>query len=123
MQALKKRGRIENKLTYSLEKEIYDWISFNRSLDNPVTTWAIGIQNLKKEPLYLNIKPKSLLMAVYLFMERNNLSPRTASHVGQELPNDIIDRIYIFLKSIINKRKLYDIDSNHIVNMEEPACS
>ena len=95
-------------------------VTFNRSLGKPVTTWAIGIQILKKEPLYINIKPKSLLMAVYRFMERNNLSLRTTSHVGKELPNDTIDRIYIFLKSVINKRKLlYDIDSNHIVNMDE----
>ena len=76
---------------------------------------------LKKEPSYINIKPKSLLMVVYRFMERNNLSLRTASHVGQELPNDTIDRIYIFLKSVINKRKLYDIDTNHIVNIDETA--
>lgn len=114
-------GRIEHKMSYALEKEIYDWVTFNRSLGNPVTTWAIGIQMLKKEPSYKNVKPKSLLMAVYRFMERNNLSLRTASHVGQELPNDTVDRIYMFLKSVINKRKLYDIDSNHIVNMDETA--
>lgn len=54
-------------------------------------------------------------------MEKNNLSLRTASHVGQELPNDTIDRINIFLKSVINKRKLYDIDSNHIMNLDETA--
>ena len=102
-------------------KEIYDWVTFNRSLGNPVTTWVIGFQMLKKEPSYINIKPKSLLMSVYRFMEKNNLSLRTASHVGQELPNDTIDRINIFLKSVINKRKLYDIDSNHIMNLDETA--
>ena len=44
------------------------------------------------------------------------------SHVGQVLPNDTIQKEFIFfLKSVINKRKLYDIDSNHIMNMEETA--
>ena len=71
-------------------------------MGNPVTTWAIGIQMLKKEPSFKNVKPKSLLMAVYLFMERNNLW--TASHVGQELPNDTVDRIYMFLKSLASDR-------------------
>ena len=46
-------------------------------------------------------------MAVYRFMEINNQSIRTVSHVWQELPSDTIDRIYISLKSVINKRKLY----------------
>ena len=36
-------------------------------------------------------------------MERNNLSLRNVSYVGQELPTDTIVRIYIFLKSVIIK--------------------
>ena len=45
----------------------------------------------------------SLLMAVYRFMERNNQSLRTVSHVEQELPTDNIDRVYTILKSVISK--------------------
>ena len=66
--------------------------------------------NDKKRTFLENIKPISLLMAVYRFMEINNQSIRTVSHVGQELPSDTIDRIYISLKSVINKRKLYGIE-------------
>ena len=51
----------------------------------------------------------SLLMAIYRFMERNNQSLRTVSHVEQELPTDNIDRVYTILKSVINKRKLYSM--------------
>ena len=46
-------------------------------------------------------------MAVYRFMERNNQSLRTVSHVEQVLPTYNLDRIYTILKSVINKRKLY----------------
>ena len=60
--------------------------------------------NDKKEPSYINIKPISLLMAVYRFMKRNNQSLRTVSHVEQKLPTDNINRIYTILKSVINKR-------------------
>ena len=49
-------------------------------------------------------------MAIYRFMEINNQSIRTVSHIVQELTSDTIDRIYISLKSVINKRKLYGIE-------------
>ena len=33
-----------NRITNTeLEKSLYDWIDFNRSLGNPITTWSIGI--------------------------------------------------------------------------------
>ena len=37
-----------NHINFKLEAEIYNWICFNRSLGNPVTTWAIAIEVKKK---------------------------------------------------------------------------
>ena len=39
-----------NKLNVKLENEIYNWIIFNRSLGNAITTWALGIEFIKREP-------------------------------------------------------------------------
>ena len=34
-------------MDYEIEKEIYNWIDFNRSLGNAVTTWSIGVEYIK----------------------------------------------------------------------------
>ena len=92
---------------YEAEKQIYEWIAFNRSLGNAVTTWAFGVELLKKCPDKINIKPHSLLNCVYRFMQRFNLSIRKGSHIGQQLPSDSEDRIIRFLRSIILLGKKY----------------
>ena len=38
----------KNHINFKLEAEIYNWICFNRSLGNPVTTWAIAIEVKKR---------------------------------------------------------------------------
>ena len=73
-------GLFKSKIDYEVEKEIYNWIDFNRSLGNVVTTWSTGVEFIKRYPDYLNIKPHSLLQALYRFMNKYNLSIRTASH-------------------------------------------
>ena len=106
---------------YEIEKKIYDWICYNRSLGNVITTWAVAIEFIKLNEKYKSYKPKSLYNVVYRFLSRFSLSIRSASHIGQQLPKDSTDRIISFLKEIINLRKLYDIKKENIINLDETA--
>ena len=42
-------------------------------MGNPITTWSIGIEIIKRNPTKGIIKPKSLLSFIYRFLELNNL--------------------------------------------------
>ena len=109
----------QNIINVELEKEICNWICFNRELWNPITTWSIGIEYSKRNTSKKNLKPKSLYNYIYRFMERYKLSLRQKTHVGQLLPPDSIDKIYMFLKEIIIIRKEYDIPLSNIINFDE----
>ena len=54
------KGRFKA-IDYEAEKQIYEWIAFNRSLGNAVTTWAVGVELLKKCPDKINIKPQFII--------------------------------------------------------------
>ena len=54
-------------------------------------------------------------------MKRYNLVQRAGTHIGQLLPYDSEDKIFMFLKEIINIRKQYNIPIQNIVNMDETA--
>ena len=82
-----------NKINVELKNEIYKWICFNRDLGNPITTWSIGIEFVKRDPSKKDLKPKSLYNYIYRFMERYRLSIRQKTHVGQLLPSDSIDKM------------------------------
>jgi len=102
-----------------LEDQLYNWIAFNRSLGNPVSTWSIGIELIRRNPQKAVIKPKSLLSWIYRFLDRNSLSIGSISHKGQLFPKNTEDYIFSLLKQIINIRKLYNIGPDSIVNMDE----
>lgn len=58
----------------------------------------------------------------YTFLKNNNFVIRKASHIGQSLLVDYENQITIFLKEIISKRKLLNIDDNNldlIINVAE----
>ena len=40
-------GSFKSKMDYEIEKEIYNWIDFNHSLGNFLTTWSIGVEFIK----------------------------------------------------------------------------
>ena len=92
-------------------------------MGNAVTTWAIGIEFIKRYPEYKNIKPHSLLKVIYRFLKRFNLSIRSVSHIGQQLPFNSEDLILLFLKEVIRIRKTYTINTNNIINMDETALN
>ena len=54
-------------------------------------------------------------------MKRYNLVQRAGTHISQLLPYDSEDKIFMFLKEIINIRKQYNIPIENIVNMDETA--
>ena len=88
---------INRTINIELEKSLYDWIDYNRSLGNPITTWSIGIEIIKRDKTKRDIKPKSLLSFIYRFLARNNLSIRKGTHIGQQLPTNSLDLVYSFL--------------------------
>jgi len=103
------------------DKSIYDWIDFNRSLGNCITTWGIGVEMIKRNPNLKELKLRTLQKRVERFLKRNNLSIRTASHIWQILPESSIDLVFNFLKEIIHIRKDYNIPKENIINMDEVA--
>lgn len=111
------------KADYETEKKIYDWIIFNRSLGNMISTWAVAIEFIKADIKYKNYKPKSLFMKVYRFLKRFNLSIRAGTHIGQQLPQDSKDLILKFLHKVITIRKTYNINKENIINVDETALS
>jgi len=88
-------------------------------LGNSITTWSIVFEILKRDPTKRDIKPKSLLSFIYSFLLRNNLSIRKGNHIRQQLPNNSFSLIYSFLKAIIHNRKLYNIEPEFIISMDE----
>lgn len=114
---------INRTINIELEKTLYDWIDYNRSLGNPITIWSIGIEIIKRDPTKRDIKPKSLLSFIYRFLARNNHSIRKGTHIGQQLPTNSLDLVYSFLKVIIQNRKMYNIDPEFIINMDETALN
>lgn len=112
---------IVNINVFNLDKELYMWIDFNRSLGNEITTWSIAIEMIKKDLSKSNLKPKTLVWSVYRFMKRNSLTIRTGSHIGQQIPFNAEEKTFSFLKEIIRIRRYNGISSECIINMDETA--
>ena len=74
---------------------------------------------IRRDPNKNNLKPKSFYSFIYRFLKRNSLSIRSASHFGQQLPEDSIDKTFTFLKERIHIRKTFDIAPDGIVNMDQ----
>ena len=60
-------------------------------------------------------------MKVYRFLKRFNLSKRSDTFIGQELPHDSTDLILKFLYKVITIRKTYNINKENIINVGETA--
>lgn len=94
-----------------------------------IELWVIHLLQLVIGSQIIKKNLSSIILNLYLYkfsiiisiLERNNPSHSKITHIKQELPTDTKDRIFILLKSVINKRKLYDIDSNGIVIMDQTA--
>jgi len=104
-----------------MKKSIYDWIDFNRSFGNAITTWAIGIEMIKRDPNLKDIKPRTLQKKVERFLKRYYLLIRAATHIGQQLPSSSLYLTFSFLREIIRERKCHNIPIQNIINMDETA--
>ena len=85
--------------------------------------WEIQLLFVKRDPTKRDIKPKSLLSFIYRFLAHNNLSIRKGTHIGQQLPTNSLGFVYSFLRTIIQNRKLYNIEPEFIINMDETAIN
>ena len=76
----------------------------NWKLELPVTTSVVISYLLKLEP---KKKEKLWMLLKYLVVDvlKNDFVLRRASHIGQPLPSDYMNKIIIFLKDIITKKK------------------
>ena len=77
---------------------------------------------MKIFPEFSNKKEHALKVWYYTFLKNNDFVIRKALHIGQALPVDYENKIIIFLKEIISKRKLLNINDNNldsIINVDE----
>jgi len=101
---------------------LVQWILQNRKLDLPITTSVVISYLLKLEPKFKEKTNNALKIWCFRFKKKNNFVLRRASHIGQPLPSDYMNKITIFLKDIIDKRKILKIDNNNlhlIINVDE----
>ena len=77
---------------------------------------------LKIAPELQDKTNKALISWTYRLLQKYNFVLRRASHIGQRLPLDYENKITVFLKDIISKRKELNIDENNLhllVNTDE----
>ena len=73
------KGNLNKAVGKELPCRLYNWIAFNSSWDDPISSWSIGIELIRRNPLKTNIKSKSLLSWIYRILERSSLSIRSIS--------------------------------------------
>lgn len=94
----------------------------NSKLELPVTSTLVKKYILKIAPELKDKTNKALICLTYRLLQKYNFVLRRASHIGQRLPLDYENKITVFLKDIISKRKELNIDENNLhllVNTDE----
>ena len=102
-----------------IEKNLIEFIEFNRKLNNPVTTWCIANELFKYYPNLKNDNYLNITKWIYRFLERNNFTFRRSTHVGQELPLNTINVASEFISSLFNSRYSMKYTEDLIANMEK----
>ena len=69
---------------------------------------------LKLEPDLKDKSNKAIFCLAYRFLQKYNFVLRKASHIGQPLPLDYENKITVFLKDVISKRRELKIDKNNL---------
>ncbi len=98
--------------TLHLEPEILDFIHFNRKLGNPIDSFAVIIKLIQLDSSYQEKKLKTLQAWCYRFLQRNLLTFRRGTHIGQSLPEDYLIKIQGFLRFILRARNNHTYDLN-----------
>ena len=100
------------------EKEIIQYIEFNKKLSNPISTWALLLKLYKIVPERKNIPIKINQIFIYRLLKRNGYTFRTKTHVGQALSRLFI-QASLFLNECWDKRYQYHFWNDVICNMDE----
>lgn len=103
-------GGAKSQLSKENEIDIVNWIIQTRKLELPVTSTLVMKYILKITPELQDKTNKALICLTYRLLQKYNFVLRRASHIGQRLPLDYENKITVFLKDIINKRKELNID-------------
>jgi hypothetical protein len=108
-----------------LESVLFDWITEQRQLQNPVTRLLIItkvyslVQNtdFKNLPNIQEFKFSNSWLDG--FLDRYNLSNRRCTTIAQHLPEDLEEKKQNFINYILNKRTQYNYPLHLIGNMDE----
>lgn len=103
----------------NLENNLAKWVKEQREKGMPISTVQIRLQAriLASNMGFTNFKGGSNWC--FRFMSRNNLSVRTRTTVGQELPPDWENKKADFLKYVAEKIEENNFSTAQIINMDE----
>ena len=99
------------------EKEMWVFTETNRKLGNPLTTWALIVELLKREPTTRKMSKNSLLKWCSRFENKYYLSFKISKQEGKLMLADALHQLKLFFEDIKNKRINENIDT--IISVDE----
>lgn len=109
-----------------LEKALSEWIRERRRSGYVVTRTGLrlhAIKLAKEEKFSAGNNFRASAGWCTRFMKRNGLSLRQRTKIAQKLPQDLEQKIILFQKYVIKKRKECNFELSQIGNMDEtPMC-
>ena len=111
-------GGAKSQLSKENELDIVNWNIQTQKLELPVTSTLVMKYILKIAPELQDKTNKALICLTYRLLQKYNFVLRRASHIGQRLPLDYENKITVFLKDIITKRKELNINENNLYLLE-----
>lgn len=114
------------KLEYpELEVQLYNWFEQMHSQDIGVTTRQMVLECQDIEPSFKNGDQKKMERWIYCFMQRNRLSIRKITRVGQKLTGHLLEVQQDTVNAISNRLKpggtLENIRPHYFLNMDQTA--
>ena len=99
------------------EKEMWIFTETNRKLGNPLTSWALIVELLKREPTTRKMSKNSLLKWCSRFESKYYLSFKISKQEGKLMLADALHQLKVFFEDIKNKRLNENIDT--IISLDE----
>ena len=116
MKKTKKARRGKQALYPDMEKELYDWITGQRSSGYIVTSLHVRLQAQK---MCRDSTFKASDGWAQKFLRRHGLALRQKTKIAQKLPKDLEEKIGLFHTFVINLRKQNNFELSQIGNMDE----
>ena len=104
---------------YDLEQDVYKWILASRNSDICATTNDIICRAVSLQLDFKGGEMKKLLFWVYAFMRCNNITVRTATHVGQKTASNMMKVQQDYAKRTMMSYFNNVSDAKLFVNMDE----